>query len=179
MAWHTEMVPILRVLINDYGDENTAQVYSQTRLEEILLVAAMYVQQENDFGVTYTIKFIPASISPDPVDTGDTAFTNFTVMKAACLADQGTFRTKAIAAGISAKCGPVSLNTISHLDGFKELLTVGPCAAYEAMKKDYMFGNGSICRAILSPFNSNNFDPESLGVNGGNNFYDRGIVFNQ
>lgn len=177
MAWHIQMVPVLRVLINDYGDENTTQIYSDTRLEEILVVAAMYTQQENDFATTYTIVFSPASITPDPVDSGDTAFVNLTVMKAACLSDQGTFRTKAVAAGISARCGPVSLNTISHLDGFKELLTIGPCAAYAAMKKDLMFDSGAMCRAILSPFTSNNFDPESLS--GYTNYYNRGIVFNQ
>lgn len=162
MAWYDEAVPMLRILIGDYGDESTDMIYSTNRLEEILVVAAKYVSQEIDFDTTYTVSINPYSISPDP--NSDSAFTNFMVMKAACLTDQGTFRSKALSAGIKAKCGPVVLETLRYLDGFKELLTLGPCATYKTMKKDWMFGNGNICKAILSPFVGNNFDPQSLSA---------------
>lgn len=162
MAWHNEMRPMLRILINDYGDEATDQVYSDTRLEEVLLVAAKYVQQEIGFDTTYTITLQPASLSPDPVGNGDTAFVNLVVLKAACISDFSTFRSKALSAGIEAKCGPIVLKTLKQIDGFKQLIEGGLCQAYENIKQDLQFGNGNVCRAILSPFSSNDFNPNTL-----------------
>ncbi len=163
MSWDTVMPRMLRILINDYGDESTEQVYSDSRLEDVIMVAAMYTLQELDFTTaSYTVTLCPASLSPDPTTNGDTAFVNLVVMKAACISDFSTFRSKALAAGIKAKCGPVALDTLKHLDGFKELLTVGPCATYEVLKDNFAFGNGNICRAILSPFVSNAFSTDSL-----------------
>ena len=177
MAWYEQTVPMLRILINDYGDESTDQVFSDTRLEEVLIVAAMYVQHEMDFDVDYTIVMSPQSLSPDPTLNDDVSFTNFMVMKAACISDQSTFRTKALSAGIEAKCGPVVLKTLKQLDGFKQLLEKGPCAAYERMKDNWMFGNGNIAKAILSPFHSNDFNPQTLS--GFGNDYDRLQYYNQ
>jgi hypothetical protein len=33
---------------------------------------------------------------------------------------------------------------------------------YEVARQDLMFGNGNICRAILSPFVGNDFDPNNI-----------------
>jgi hypothetical protein len=160
MSWNDSGIKMLRVLLNDNG---TTLTYSDNRLEQLLIVAAIYVKQDLTFDVNYSINIMTHSISPDPVDTGDNAFLNFTVIKAACLADIGQVRTKALVAGISARCGPVSLDTGSHLVGFKELLSVGPCAMYEALKTDWQYSHSNIHHAILTPFISNNFDPRSLG----------------
>ena len=162
MAWQDEMVVMLRVMIDDLGDSPT---YSDARLEQMLSLSAKYVQEEIYFVVTYTIDVSDASISPDPTLTAslDTSFTNFTVLKAACLADWGTFRQKALLAGVKARCGPAILETMDHIVGFRELITSGPCAAYETLKVNYQFGNTENIRAVLSPFRGNNFDPLSLG----------------
>lgn len=166
MAWQDEMVPMLRVLINDMEED---AVYTDSRLEDMLIVSARLVEQEIDFSTSYTIVITDRGISPDPTVTAtlDDAFTNFTVLKAACIADQSTFRTKALAAGIQAKCGPATLNTAGYLDGFKELLTIGPCAAYETMKTQWMFGKNitNIYRIILGPYGSNEVMPESIYLN--------------
>jgi hypothetical protein len=152
---------MLRVLIND---TEAPQTYSDARLQQIIVVAGQYVQQEISFTTTYTIDIGTPDISPDPTVTAtkDDEFTNFTVLKAACMTDWSTFRQKALLAGVRARCGPVLLETLKHLDGFSTLLEEGPCAAYEELKKDYQFGNTNVVRAILSPFRGNNFDPESL-----------------
>lgn len=161
MAWQDEMVVMLRVMINDLGDSPT---YSDSRLEQMLSLSAKYVQEEIYFAVTYTIDVSDASISPDPTITAnlDTSFTNFVVLKAACLADWGTFRQKALLSGLKARCGPAILETMEHMVGFRELISQGPCAAYDALKQDYQFGNVENIRAVLSPFRGNNFDPSSL-----------------
>jgi len=161
MAWQDTMVSMLRILVNDMDD---TPVYSDSRMEQMLVTAAMYVNIEISFDYTYTIGITTPSISPDPTGNGDDAFTNFVVLKAACITDQSTFRTKALAAGVKAKCGPAVLETLKHLDGFKQLLEIGPCAAYTELKKQWTFGNSRLVHAILSPFTSNNFDPSSLSA---------------
>jgi len=159
MAWKDSMIEILRVLISDLG---TTPTYSDRRLEQILVVAAQYVDLEMDFANTYTITFAPPTISPDPVSLDDDAFVNFTCLKAACLTDWSTYRSKALLAGIKAKCGPTQLDTLKHLDGFNTLLERGPCAAYEQLKQSWIFGNAEIVKAVMSPFVSNDFDPTNL-----------------
>ena len=84
------------------------------------------------------------------------------VLKAACLIDHGTYRTKTVLSGLTAKLGPAVLETSKHIDGFKDLLTYGACKMYEDAKNDLMFGSENVCRAILSPFTGNKFDPQNL-----------------
>ncbi len=162
-CWKDEMVTMLRVLINDLSDEPT---YSDSRLRQLLVVAARYVLQDMDFDTTYTVTITVPNISPDPTAdaTKDEAFANFVVLKAACLSDQSLFRTKALMEGVTARCGPASLSIVGHLPGFKQLLTQGPCAAYEEFKRQYYLGEARGVRAIMSPFVGNNFDPADLAV---------------
>ena len=161
MAWEETMTTMLRVLVND---TESPQTYTDDRMKQILVVAAQYVDMELSFDYSYTITVgataAESDIAPDPVALDDDPFVNLTVMKAACITDFSTFRTKALQAGVKAKCGPAVLDTLKHLDGFKQLLEFGPCQAYQAMKDNWVFGNGELCRAILSPFVSNDFDPE-------------------
>ena len=160
-VWQDEMVLMFRVLINDMTSTPT---YTDQRLEQILAVAALYVVQDITFDNTYTISIIPVSISPDPVEANDSAFMNFVILRAACIADQGLLRSKALISGLKARCGPAVLETMGHLDGFKELITIGPCAAYDKLKKSYIFGNAELIKAVLSPFVSNDFSPDSLNI---------------
>jgi hypothetical protein len=163
MAWEDELVKMLRIVVNDIGDEPT---YGDGRMEQTLAVAAQYVKEEvGGFDYTYDIDINTPDIIPDPTVVNDDAFSNMIVLKAACIIDQGTFRTKALQAGVKIKCGPAVLETLKTLDGFKQLLEFGPCAAYEEMKKQLAFGgagSASVVKAILSPFCGNNFDPRSL-----------------
>lgn len=159
MAWQDEAIPMLRVLINDLAETPT---YSDGRLKQALIVAAHLFPQDVSYSNSYTVSISSCSITPDPTAASDTTYINFIVMKAACVMDVSTFRTEALRAGVKARCGPAVLETVDRLPGFKDLLTMGPCAAYEAMKDDYNFGSGNICKAILSPFIGNNFTPQSL-----------------
>lgn len=172
MSWQDESLTMLRVLLNDLDCDN--QVYSDNRLEEILVVAARYVDQELNLSTDYVVSVSDRTITPDPTDsdtTNNRVFLNMMVLKAACLSDWSIFRTKALLAGVEAKCGPATISTLKHIDGFKELLTQGPCAAYEKLKKEQSFGRTDVIIAIMSPFVSNNFDPQNLSTyaGGGNN----------
>ena len=119
MAWQTDLVTMLRNVIFDVDDTN--YTYTDNRLKEMLVVSAHLVNQEIAFDTDYTITISKTGISPDPTDSTDAnsgAFQNFVVLKAACLADQSTLRTKALAAGVSAKLGPASISTNSNFRGF-------------------------------------------------------------
>ena len=163
MSWETDGVLMLRHLINDI---DTPYDYDDARLEQTIAVGARLVNMEIDFATTYTVDISTPDITPDPtgVSRDGAEFLNFAVLKAACMLDISTFRVEAARAGIEAKCGPAVLKTMDRIAGFRELLNNGPCAAYAQLKKEFEFGNLAICRAILSPFVNNNFDPRSLSV---------------
>ena len=149
-----EMLTMLRYLIFDLDSTPT---YSDTRLAQLLIVGASYVVQEIDFNTSYSVNVQDISISPDPVSDRD--FMNLVVLKAACIADQSTFRTKAVLEGIQARCGPATMAVRGHIQGFRDLVTFGPCKAYDTLREQWMFGDNVIVEAILSPFVSNNYDP--------------------
>jgi hypothetical protein len=164
MSFFDEAIPMLRALINDYGP---TLKYSDARLEELLCVSAKLVYSENiSFDYTYSILISTHTISPDPIEIGDAAFFNFVCLRAACLSDVGTLRTKALLSGVTAKMGPASLETKGYADAFIKILETdgGPCKAYEKLKFEHMFGNSNICKVILSPFVSNDFDPANISV---------------
>lgn len=163
MAFFDEAIPMIRALIGDIGATLT---YSDDRLEELLCVACKLVIGENiNFDYDYSVVISTHTLSPDPIDNGDTAFFNFVCLKAACFCDQNTLRSKSAISGISARMGPATLDTTGLLAGFLKILEQGPCKAYDQLKMEYTFGNSGICRVILSPFVSNEFDPQNLTVN--------------
>ena len=163
MAWDTTMTTFVRVIIDDL---DTPYDYADSRIKTLLIHAAQLVYQEVDFATTYTISTTAETISPDPTLSAskDDDFFNLIVLKAACIMDQGKYRTAIIQSGLKAKAGPASLDTTGYNKGFEDLLKSGftPCAAYEKARYDKMFGDGNVCKAILSPFVGNDFDPRSI-----------------
>lgn len=164
MAWQDDMTQMLRVLIFDLESTPT---YSDARLEEMIVAASHLVIQDINFSTNYTISIMSQTITPDPTVADDTEFINFVILKAACIADQSTLRSKVNSAGVSVKLGPASISTATNLRGHEILLSQGPCAAYQEMKWEYELGNANAIRAVLSPFIGNNFDPRDLGGGGG------------
>jgi len=160
MAWPDVIIPMVRILINDYDDTNYE--YSDDRLQDTIVVAAQLVNQEINFDTVYTINIPLVTISPDPTIAVDNAFVNFVTLKSACFVDQSLFRTKSTISGLKAKCGPAVLETVEHLRGFKDLINFGPCKAYTTLKEEWIFGNAQVVEAVLSPFTSNNFDTRNL-----------------
>lgn len=163
MAWHTEMIPILRVLIDDTDPDD--KEYTDQRLKDLLVVAGRYVVQEIDFTTTYDVDIVPPNISPDPTgQTDGDVFTNFVTIKAACIIDRAPMRKRILMSGIEARCGPAIMKTLNHAKGFKELLELGYCGVYEEMKEQWTFGNANFCRAVISPFVNETFDPSDLSL---------------
>jgi hypothetical protein len=156
MCINETMIITLRAVINDL--ESTT--YSDDRLAQLLAIAANYVIIDTKT-TTYVVDIMGPNITPDPAPLNDLIFVNLTVLKAACMIDQGNLRMRAALAGLSASAGPASLSVGGgNFAAFKELIALGPCALYKEMLQDYILGSGLVCHGILSPFVSNDFNPD-------------------
>lgn len=157
--WLDEATEILRVLINDMGNNPT---YNDNTLEQLILVGAKYVAQEIKLSTVYTVDFLGGTISPDP--SNDSDFLNFIVLKGACMTAKWKFDEIAYVQGIKAKLGPAEISVNSPgavlLATFKE----GPCATYEELKLQYNFGRITSIRGILSPFVSNQYQVDNVYI---------------
>lgn len=160
MSWQIEIPIIVRTLISDLDPANPT--YSDERLLQVISVAAKYVQFDVVLDHIYTVDVSVPSISPDPTDDRDEIFISLVSLKAACLVDQSTFRTKAAAEGIKAALGPASLSVAGNASIWKTILEEGPCAIYDELVSHWDVKNASAVRAILSPFVGNKFDPRYL-----------------
>lgn len=159
MSWNIELPIIVRTLINDISDTPT---YSDERLLQIIVVAAKYVQFDVVLDHQYDLNIVNPNIIPDPTIDNDSIFISLTCLKAACLIDQSSVRTKAALEGIRAALGPAQLSVGGSLEGLKLILETGPCAAYDELTSHWDVKEATAIRAILSPFVGNRFDPTSL-----------------
>lgn len=162
MNWEQEIPVIVRVLINDLSDTPT---YSDERLLQLIAVAAKYVEFDVVLDNTYTVNVVTPSITPDPSAADDSIFISLVSLKAACLVDQSTLRTKAALEGIRAALGPASLSVGGSMAGIKMILEQGPCAAYDELTSHWDVKEATAVRAVLSPFVGNKFDPRSIRTN--------------
>lgn len=159
MAWQQELTVIVRNLINDLSETPT---YSDARIQQLLAVAARYVQFDVVLEHEYEVNVVNSTISPDPTTDTDTIFISLICLKAACLVDQSTLRTKASMEGIRASLGSASLSVGGNLAGYKMILEHGPCALYDELTSHWDVSNASAIHAIFSPFVGNKFDAKNL-----------------
>ena len=100
MSWQSEIPLIVRTLINDL--DLTNPTYSDDRLLQVITVAAKYVQFDVVLDQIYAIDVVNKTINPDPTLNDDSIFISLIGLKASCIIDQSTLRTKAAMEGIKA-----------------------------------------------------------------------------
>lgn len=160
--WPTQLVQMLRVLIDDLDETS----YTSEKLTHIILTAASIVRQEIKLSVSYTVDNLGRDISPDPCDPSsvDYDFINMIVLKAACIIDSNSARLKASQEGFRATCGPMTAEVKTGANTYQLVFDHGPCKTYAEMREKINFRDpmeqGTIFRAILSPFVSNQWSPE-------------------
>jgi hypothetical protein len=162
MSWQIEIPIIVRTLVNDVADQ---PVYSDERIIQVVTVAAKYVQFDVVLDHAYLVDVSNLSISPDPTQDRDEIFISLVSLKAACIIDQSTFRTKAVTEGIRAALGPAQLSVAGSLDGWKTILDKGPCALYDELTSHWDVKDAAAVAAVLSPFAGNKFNPRYLQCN--------------
>lgn len=154
--WDTDLVLMLRLLINDL---NVPQKHADAYLEQVIVLSAILADQEVDFAASYIYDMSNVSITPDPIDNGDTMFQALVPLKAACVLNQGDFQ-KAIGQGIKVRDGDSSVDTTASFGGYKDILNLGPCASYEKLKKQILVADGAgFYGAVISPFRGVNDNP--------------------
>jgi hypothetical protein len=161
MSWNVEMPLIVRSWINDLSDTPT---YSDERVQQLIVVAAQYVIKDVDLTESYTVNIVNPDITPDPtlLAEKDLDFISLTSLKASCILDQSSLRTRAATDGIRASLGPAQLAVGGGLRGYEVILNKGPCAMYDKLVTDFQIGNVAAIHAILGPFVGNKFDPRYL-----------------
>ena len=152
-TWEYEMVPMLRVMINDYDQP---VMYSDSRLIQTLLLGAQFVEQELDFVQNFVVDQINQTITPDPTDRSnnfrDDSFINLTCMKAAAIIERGEARAAAGKA-ISAREGASSINLEGIARYKAKLIDINWNKAYDDAKYQYSLSRTHIAgAAIMSPF---------------------------
>lgn len=163
MAWQDQITIIVRTLINDL---ETPYQFTDDRIQQVITVAAKFVQFDVNLDHSYTIDVVNPNIIPDPTSDDDTIFISLVSLKAACIMDQGTLRSKAIMEGISTSLAGASLNISGSLDGWQAILKEGACGLYDELTSHWDVRNASAIAAILSPFVGNKFDPRMIYRNG-------------
>lgn len=151
IAWQTEAIELLRVLINDLSDTPT---YTDSHLTRLLIVAAYQVIQEVDFTQEFVVDIEEQDISPDPSATAtkDDVLINLMCIKAACILDRGK---AGIAAGkaISGKdMNAVQFDLTGVATSTLALLKQGWCAVYKEAIYDYVSGTGNLGKVVMGPF---------------------------
>lgn len=159
MPWQNETVRILRYLINDL--DNSSYTYTDSRLEETILVGAQLASMEVDFETTYTIDVDACMLSPDPTDssTRDNGFINLVCLKAAILVLSGELKTYALNS-VRVSDGPSTID-FTDVVANKQLALKNAQEMYEQAKINYQAG-GRVGQAILGPYTNVNLNPYYL-----------------
>ncbi len=150
--WQPTMITILRYLVNDFDSDS--YTYSDSRLEELILIAAHLIQKEVSFENSYTIDIDQAYITPNPVEVNDAAFINLVCLKAAVLLTRNELKTKSLGS-LSWSDGPSSLNTTSVFTSFQKLYEALN-DNYEQARLQFMMGSRPVGRGIFGPMSSYN-----------------------
>lgn len=146
MAWQSELVLILRHLVDDL----CGSAYSDSRLEEVILVSAQIMLAETSFSQTYTIDVDAQTLSPDPTTgTRDAGFIALVTLKAACIIARGELRNAAAREGIKVTDKFGSIEIKGKAMAAQELAKTY-CDAYQKAKLEYAINNVSAIRAIFN-----------------------------
>jgi len=158
MVWQNEMVRIIRYIINDVDSSS----FTDTRLEETVLVAAQLVSTEIDFESSYNIDVDSLTLSPDPTNSSnkDDDFINLVCLKAACVILGSEVRSNSLNA-ISLKDGPSAIDLRGITTGLAALHK-DMCDRYENSVMQYKAGSSVAGQAILSPYSPGAWSVRSI-----------------
>ena len=146
MAWTTDLVLFVRTLI---GDLDSAK-YADSRLQQIIAVAAYKVNDQADFNNAYTVDMSAVTISPDPVTDGDTDFTVLTAYQAACIIVGSEVKTNA-ANSILLRDGPSAID-LRTITANLNVLYQDLCGKSEDLMTLYKTTNSIHGQAVLGPY---------------------------
>lgn len=154
MTWDNDLVLMVRVLVSDIA---TPQTYDDEYVQQVLITAGIMVDAEIPLPYDYTYDISALTISPDPLTSEDSIFVALVPLKAACILIQGEFR-QSLGQGIKVRDGDSAIDTSVSFRGYRDILELGPCAAYERLKWSMLASGagvgGGVGKAVLGPHRS-------------------------
>jgi hypothetical protein len=129
MAWDTDLVMMVRVIVSDI---TSPQTYTDEYIQRVLITAGIQVDAGFAFPYNYVYDITALTISPDPVVSVDLAFMGLVPLKAACILTQGEFK-QALGQGIKVRDGDSAIDTSVSFRGYRDILELGPCKAFEKL----------------------------------------------
>lgn len=129
MAWDTDLVMMVRVIVSDI---TSPQTYTDEYIKRVLITAGIQVDASFTFPQTYIYDISALTISPDPVVSIDSAFMALVPLKAACILTQGEFK-QALGQGIKVRDGDSAIDTSVSFRGYRDILELGPCKAFDKL----------------------------------------------
>ncbi len=153
MAWTTDLVLMVRVLVSDAA---SPQTYTDEYLMRVLITAGIMVDAEIPFSYDYAYSISDLTITPDPAINEDSIFMALVPLKAACILTQGEFK-QALGQGIKVRDGDSAIDTSVSFRGYRDILELGPCAAYEKLRWSLLAsgaiaGGAGVGKAVLGPY---------------------------
>lgn len=149
MAWSTEIIPLVRGLINDI--DLVSPTYSDAIITQYIVYAAHFMLTEISFPTTYSVDVSHQTISPDPTTpTIDLVFINMVSLKSAILILTGEVKT-ATAQAVRINDGPSSVDMTAVYKAKMELLRQYQ-QSFDKAKIAVAMGDASVGQAILTPY---------------------------
>ena len=154
MSWNNEMVIIVRHIIGDLDPDNYS--FSDSRIEESILVAAQLIHNEMEFIIDYNIEVDNGSLSPDPTTIAvgtsnkDDDFIALCCLRSGLLLTNSLLRTYALKS-FSIRDGASSLDMRGVVAGLK-IVNDDLTRKYENVKMAYETGKLGLGKVVLSPY---------------------------
>lgn len=145
MSGVESIIKLTRAILGDLDSVK----YSDQRLNDVVIVAAFYLQSVASFTDVYTVSITTNTITPDPTDA---TFITLCAYKAACLIS--TYELKNTT-GIIMRDGPSMIDTKATAQNKKDgMLSI--CKIFDQLLADYQLTGGINAgghgHAILGPY---------------------------
>jgi len=153
MAWTNDLVFMVRVLIKDI---DAPQTYVDQYIERVIITAAIMVNAEVSFNYNYSYSISDLTINPDPTTNEDNIFMALVPLKAACILTESEFK-QALGQGIKVRDGDSAIDTSVSFRGYRDILEMGPCKAYQLLKWSLLAANSNnVGKVVFGPYRSSN-----------------------
>jgi len=150
MAWQTEMVLVLRHIIDDVDPDN--YMFSDNRLEETILASTYLLQIELEFLNAYQVDVDSGIINPDPTMTSpkDDDFIALCCIQAGIVLYRSILKTYSLK-GVSIRDGASAIDTTSIVGNLKTVYQ-DLVNKFDHMKLMYQTGKYGFGKSILGPY---------------------------
>jgi hypothetical protein len=150
MAWQTEMVLVLRHIIDDLDPDN--YTFSDNRLEETILASTYLLQIEIEFLNAYQVDVDSGLIYPDPTlsNPKDDDFIALCCIQAGIVLYRSILKTYSLK-GVSIRDGASSIDLTSIVGNLKTVYQ-DLVEKFDHMKLMYQTGKYGFGKSILGPY---------------------------